>query len=578
MDSHTRHAVERRMQHRFELSQLPIRDFLSLAQTTYELVELLRLYDPPYAYALAQEAVTFLPHLPTSEHHAMALNIHCQLGQCAYRLGNPDLATRHLHDALAVIQAHPHLGTTPIRSHLCHLQGGIATARGQYAHAFQVLLQALRYCQAAKDLPKQVSVLLTLSNYYGRIKRPDRALEVLRHALHIDPQGTAHPHVQIMIYNNLAWAYHDTGDIEEGLRLIEIGIGMAHAYEHRIAIGITHATMGQLLNSRRAYLEAIAHFQRAYALLYQAGYQAGEVKLLMGWAVALWGLDDAEKAIATLEKALLLADADKIMRAECYELLAKYHDALGNATEALAYFREFHTLEKEIFNLDSQVRVARMESIYRTQIAEQEAELYRLRTIELEEKVHQAQLEMLERLALAGEKGADMAAHNQRVCWMAGLVARHMGLSEEEATAIELATKLHDIGKIAVPDQILTKPSSLAPNEFELVKTHTTVGAEILAQSDWPLLKLAEIIALTHHERWDGSGYPHGLQGEQIPLAGRIVAVVDVFDVLISNRPYKQSWLPEEAIAAIRARSGTHFDPAVVEAFCNVVLVQVLQT
>jgi response regulator RpfG family c-di-GMP phosphodiesterase len=578
MDSHTRHAVERHMQRRYELSQAPTPNMLSLTQTTYELVELLRLYDPPYAYALAEETLNLLPQLAVHERPAVALNTHRQLGQCAYRLGKPDVAAHHLRDALAVVESHPSLGSLEIRVHLCHLQGAIDTARGKYDQAFQTLLQALRYSREADDLPKQVSVLLTLSNYYGRTKRPDRALEVLRHALHIDPQGTAHPHVQILIYNNMAWGYHDSGDTDEGMRLIETAIGMAHAYEHRIGIGITHATLGQLLNSQRSYLEAHDHFQRAYALLHQAGYQAGEVKLLLGWAVALWGLDDSDQAIATLEQALLLADADKIMRAECYELLAKYHDTLGNATEALTYFREFHTLEKAIFNLESQARVARMESMYRTQIAEQEAELYRLRTIELEEKVHQAQLEMLERLALAGEKGTDMAAHNQRVCWMAGLVARHMGLSEEEATAIELATKLHDIGKIAVPDQILTKPSSLAPNEFELVKMHTTIGAEILAQSDWPLLKLAETIALTHHERWDGSGYPHGLQGEEIPLAGRIVAVVDVFDVLISNRPYKQSWLPEEAITAIRARSGTHFDPAVVEAFCDVVLVQVLQT
>jgi HD-GYP domain-containing protein (c-di-GMP phosphodiesterase class II) len=578
MDSQTRHAVEHWMQRRFELSQAKPRNALAFVHATAELVELLRLYDPPYAYALNAEIIPLLAHLPDNERPRATLTLHLQLGQSAYRLGKQPLATHHLRATIEIVQAHPELGSDIVRAHICHLQGGLDTAHGRYDQAFQALLQALRFSQAANDRPKQVSILLTLSSYYGRIKRPDRAMEVLNHALQIDSQQKAHPHVQILIYNNLAWAYHDSGNTDEALRLLEIGIGLAHAHEHRIGIGITHATLGQLLNSRRAYLEANDHFQRAYALLHQAGYQAGEVKLLMGWAVAQWGLDDSDTAIATLEKALLLADADKIMRAECCELLAKYHDALGDAPQALAYFREYHALEKAIFNLESQERIARMESLYRTQIAEQEAELYRLRTVELEEKVQQAQLEMLERLALAGEKGSDTAAHSQRVCWLAGLVARQLGLSDAEATDIELATKLHDIGKIAIPDQILTKPTTLAPDEFELVKAHTTIGAEILSQSDWPLLKLAETIALSHHERWDGSGYPRKLRGEEIPLAGRIVAVVDVFDVLISNRPYKQSWLPDEAITAIRARSGTHFDPAVVEAFCDVVLVQVLQT
>jgi response regulator RpfG family c-di-GMP phosphodiesterase len=577
MDSQTRHAVAQLMQRRLELSQAPTPDSLAQVQATHALIEQVRYYDPPYAYALAEDVLPLLPDLPDSERPSATLTTSIQLGQSAYRLGRLADAVRHRKQAVALIEAYPALGTAAIRASLCHLQGSLDTAQGQYDQAFQVLLQAVRYSQEANELSTHVAILLSLSSYYGRTKRPDRALEVLRQALRIDPQETAHPHVRIMLYNNLAWAYHDTGNTDEAMRLLEIGIGMAHAYDHRIGIGITHATLGQLLNSRRAYLEANDHFERAYALVHQTGHHMGEVKLLMGWAAAQWGLDDSDKAIATLEQALVLAPADKIMRAECCELLARYHEAVGNTDLALAYFREYHTLERAIFNLESQAQIARVENQYRTQLAEQEAELYRLRSGELEEGIRRTQLEMLERLALAAEKGTDMAAHNERVCWMAGLVARQMGLPEAEAMAIELATKLHDIGKIAIPDEILAKPGSLTPDEFDLVKSHTTIGAEILAQSDLPLLKLAETIALTHHERWDGSGYPHRLRGEEIPLAGRIVAVVDVFDVLISNRPYKQSWLPDEAVAAIRARSGTHFDPAVVDAFCDVVLVNVLQ-
>jgi HD-GYP domain-containing protein (c-di-GMP phosphodiesterase class II) len=296
----------------------------------------------------------------------------------------------------------------------------------------------------------------------------------------------------------------------------------------------------------------------------------------MGLATAQWEMGEQTLAIETMQQTLGMAEIDKVMQAECCEMLSRYYEATGDTAQALMYHRRFYTLEKSIFNQDSQMRVEKLETVYRTRLAEHEMERYRLRAVEMEEKVHEVQLEILERLAMAGEKGADTAAHNRRVCWLAGLVARQLGLSQEEAGAIELASQLHDIGKIAIPDRILGKPSGLTPDEFELVKTHTVIGAEILAQSSIPLLKLAETIALTHHERWDGTGYPKGLRGDEIPLAGRIVAVVDVFDVLISNRPYKQSWMPEVAMAEIRARSGNHFDPRVVEALCNVILVQTI--
>ncbi len=575
MDSQTRLAVERCLQRRSKLSPAIAGQRLPYAQTTYELVELLRLYDAVHAYDLARQTLEILPHVAEKERAAIALNTYRQLGQCAYRLGRIEAAACHLRDALHLVKSHPDIGSASVRAHLCHLQGGIDTARGHYDQALQALLQALRYSQATNDIPKHISVLLTLSLYYGRLKRPYLALEVLRQAMRLDSAGAAHPHVQMMIYNNMAWAYHDTGDTREAVRLIEIAIGLAHAYDHRIGIGITHATLGHFLNSKGAYAEAKEHFQHAYELLHQAGHQAGEVKLLLGRAVALWGLEDSDAAIADVEKALLLADSDKALRAECCELLARFHDESGNADHALIYFREFHALEKSIFNRESQARIHRMEHIHRSQWAGQAAEL---RHHTMEDKIQRAQLDMLERLAVAGEHDGNMRAHNHRVCRLAGMMARHLGLTEAEAAAIELAAKLHDIGKIAVPDSILTKPSSLAPNEFEVVKTHTTVGAAILARSDWPLLKLAETIALTHHEWWDGSGYPHGLQAEEIPLAGRIVAVADVYDVLISDRPYKQRWLPEDAMAAIRAKSGTHFDPAVVEAFCEVMVAQVLQS
>jgi putative two-component system response regulator len=126
---------------------------------------------------------------------------------------------------------------------------------------------------------------------------------------------------------------------------------------------------------------------------------------------------------------------------------------------------------------------------------------------------------------------------------------------------------MHDIGKVGIPDQVLLKPGKLDPEEFALIKTHTTIGARILSGSDVPLLQAAEAIARTHHEKWDGSGYPAGLKGEEIPLHGRIVAVCDVFDALLSTRPYKQAWTVEATVAEIERCRGKHFDPEVADAF-----------
>jgi putative two-component system response regulator len=129
------------------------------------------------------------------------------------------------------------------------------------------------------------------------------------------------------------------------------------------------------------------------------------------------------------------------------------------------------------------------------------------------------------------------------------------------------AAPLHDVGKIGIPDAILLKPGKLTPEEFELMKTHTTIGAEILSGGRSPLVRLAQNIALTHQERWDGSGYPRGLAGEAIPLEGRIVALVDVLDALTHERPYKLAWPLDEAVAEIARQSGRQFDPRLVAVF-----------
>jgi putative two-component system response regulator len=179
-----------------------------------------------------------------------------------------------------------------------------------------------------------------------------------------------------------------------------------------------------------------------------------------------------------------------------------------------------------------------------------------------------ARVESIGRLALAAEYRDDGThEHTARVAHTSYLLAQTLGLADEEAAMIGQAAQLHDVGKLAIPDAILLKPRRLDDAEFAKLKTHTTAGAAILGGSQSALLRPAEEIALAHHERWDGGGYPFGLQADAIPLSGRICAVADVFDALTHTRPYKPAWELDEAIGEIRELEGRQFDPTVVGAF-----------
>jgi putative two-component system response regulator len=194
-------------------------------------------------------------------------------------------------------------------------------------------------------------------------------------------------------------------------------------------------------------------------------------------------------------------------------------------------------------------------------------ERVRERTQELEA----ARVEILQRLSLAAEyRDDDTGDHTRRVGDTAAAVARALGHPAELVELIRQAAPLHDIGKLGVSDVILRKPGALSPEEFEHVKAHTLIGQRILADTQVPVLRLAREIAQTHHEKFDGTGYPDQRKGHGIPISGRIVAVADVFDALTHQRPYKSAWPLDRAIDEIVSQRGRHFDPDVVDAFITV--------
>lgn len=188
------------------------------------------------------------------------------------------------------------------------------------------------------------------------------------------------------------------------------------------------------------------------------------------------------------------------------------------------------------------------------------------RTLEIED----TRREIIYRLGRAAEyRDNETGDHLIRISKMGRILGELMGMSKKERKLFVTASPMHDIGKIGIPDNILLKPDKLDPEEWELMKTHTTIGADLLDGHDSELMVTARDIALTHHEKWDGSGYPNGLQGEAIPLMGRLAGIVDVFDALSSKRPYKEAYPIDRVISIMEEQRGKHFDPVLTDLFLS---------
>jgi putative two-component system response regulator len=288
---------------------------------------------------------------------------------------------------------------------------------------------------------------------------------------------------------------------------------------------------------------------------------------------------DVEKGLQILESTRANA-ADCIQREDALRALVRAHAEVGHDSRAMDYLHALHAELKErgergmlalLCLHDSQVshpslvgagpdlRPLQMrEAKLRARIAEREAAA--------------SQLEMLERFAVTADlKEEASGEHGYRVGKLSSLLAEDLGLNESACNAIEIAARLHDIGKVGIPDRILATSAKLKEAERDLMSAHAVIGAELLAKSPLPQLRLAEEIARCHHEWWDGTGYPAKLKGKRIPLHARIVAVADVFDALTHGRPYAPAWESEKALEEIKNRRGTQFDPDIVDRFVELI-------
>lgn len=228
--------------------------------------------------------------------------------------------------------------------------------------------------------------------------------------------------------------------------------------------------------------------------------------------------------------------------------------------------KPFHVAELEA-RVKTHLEIGRLRGKLEVQVAKRTAEL-----VEALEKLECSNREILNRLSLASEyRDNETSNHLKRMSRYSVCIGRAAGLSEIMLNNLSQASMMHDAGKIGIPDAILLKPGKLTDEEFQIMKNHPKIGYQLLSGIDSEMIQMAASIALTHHEKFDGSGYPQGLKGEDIPVAGRIVAIADVFDALTTNRPYKHAWPLSEAREFIHNGSGTHFDPHLVAHFESVI-------
>jgi len=267
-----------------------------------------------------------------------------------------------------------------------------------------------------------------------------------------------------------------------------------------------------------------------------------------------------------------------------FEVMAQLRERYGHALAPILVLTVQHSQEFRIKALQSGARdyvtkpfdryelAVRVRNLLEMQLAHKcladQNSFLEGKILERTRQLHDTRLQVVRRLGRAAEyRDNETGMHILRMSKISALLGREIGLDDAQCELLLHASPMHDIGKIGIPDHILLKPGKLDPEEWEIMKGHARIGADILSGDDSEMMAMAREIALTHHEKWDGNGYPNGYSGEQIPLVGRIVAVADVFDALTSVRPYKKAWPVEDAVELLKKESGRHFQPLLVEQF-----------
>lgn len=516
------------------------------------------------------------------------------------------LAFEAIDPASAAVEiARKHGNDTLLRKALTFL-GIVSADTGNQSVAIECHAEALDLAIKLRDVDAECLVWINLGIDFVNAAQYQDAMACYEKALQlVQSHSTLIKHAA-PIYTNMAVCALHLEDFGRGLEYAEKSI--AASPEPRTASELVSRVMREN-NYARLLLEVNSlekarercELARAYAARSNSARAEIAASIIHGlYDVHAGNIDIGISRLSnTLEKARMM----RPMLRDALIAMVKAHEIVGRPERALVYLRELidHTsqgrqasvLQHHRQHLERLNRApdqdignktfAKRQAQLREQVAqkelirkEAETELAIAEKENARRDLFRSRIEMLERMAVTAELRDDSTGeHSYRVGKLASLLAQEFGCDEETCFMIDLAARLHDIGKIGVPDAVLLKPGKLNDAELQVMRSHPIVGAELLSKSDTPHVKMAEEIARFHHEWWDGTGYPGNLSGSAIPLSARITALADVFDALTHKRPYKDAWSFDDAMAEISRQSGTQFDPHLAELF--VVLVNRLR-
>lgn len=521
------------------------------------------------------EAVRRLPGVLHAD-----LRIACLLdaAQCFYLAGQ---AFDAIDPANAAVELAAGADNLPLLRRAHSSVGVLNADTGNISQAIESYAKALEIAQALRDSEAECSVWINLGVALLYAAQYHDALACFEHTLQMAGKVPNLQRFRAPALSNIALCSLHLEDYGRGLKACETSLaesGEPHSSAELVARVLRENYYTRLLLEVGATEKAgeRCEIARRYAARSKSARAEIAAAIAEGLCDVQAGRVDVgiSRLTSTLEKARLL----RSMLRDTLAALVKAHETIGEPERALTYLREMietlrqtqqeNALKHLKLHLDQvsedfasapiATRLQRQEAALRGKVAEQE--LFRSR------------IEMLERLAVTAELRDDSTGeHSYRVGKLASLLAREFGCDEETCYMIELAARLHDVGKIGVPDAILLKPEKLNDAERQIMRTHTTVGAELLSKSAIPHMQMAEEIARYHHEWWNGSGYPSNLSGSAIPLAARITALADVFDALTHKRPYKIAWPIDSALDEIAQLKGVQFDPQLSDLFAVLV-------
>jgi putative two-component system response regulator len=493
-----------------------------------------------YAFALATEAVEL------SQHHEVSLTLAWSLhliGVVHYQASNYPDALGHCLRALQVYRATDH-GVDEGR--ILHTVAAIYQSMADYERAIATYETALAINEAVGRPDVDAMVLGNLARIRGRRGEHSVAVELGRRAALIARSDA--PHLVGSVLADLAEAYAGLGDL---------------------------AAANACFDEARAGWDARARSGEELSLAEQLGVMVSEGRVALRTG-------RVDEAIVALLAALDLADRTdhRELELELHDLLAEACKQAGRLSEALEHRERHFALHREIFSDAADLRMRTVRVAHDNENARHLGQITRLTTSGLvaafaaeHSDVDAYHLEAYERLAALAElRGGNTTRHTNGVGDLAAEIGHAIGKRPEWCERLRLAARLHDIGKVAVNDRVLLKPGPLTVDEFDEIKQHTVLGRRLLSGVSTELFALAAEVAWSHHEWWDGSGYPNGLAGTSIPLSGRVVAIADVFDSLATRRVYKREWTRDEAARFVVSGSGSQFDPELVQAFVKVLV------